>query len=450
LRSRILPLAVVFPFALACTCSGLSALPAGTATPPYVPPDCAGQAIATLPAATTIAQPTPALTADPALTKDRQLEVFEELAGLVPDLYVYPDLNGLDWPETAAAYRARIEAGLDTEAFYAEMGELILELGDEHSHFESPAEAAASDAELAGVIDYVGIGILMLPLLEEHRLTVLTVFPDSPAEHAGLKPHDSLLAVDGIPIVDDPPGSVEPVAHPERVRGPECSALVLTVQSPGGAPRDITLVRHAINTSLPVDARLVPTEDGSRIGYIFIPTFFDETIPGKVRRALEDFGELDGLILDNRMNGGGSNRVVEPILAHFTDGTLGGFVSRTGQRPLEVRADPVHNSLTVPLVILVGEDTVSFGEIFSGVLQDIGRAQVVGQTTLGNVELLRGHDLSDGSRVWLAEERFDSLNSGADWELTGIVPDLVAYAGWDTFTFETDPAVAAALQVLAH
>ena len=93
----------------------------------------------------------------------------------------------------------------------------------------------------------------------------------------------------------------------------------------------------------------------------------------------------------------------------------------------------------MPLVVLVGTDTVSFGEIFSGVLQDIGRAEIVGQTTLGNVEILHGHNLSDGSLLWLAEERFVPLNSQADWEKTGIVPDVQASADWDTFTFETDP-----------
>ncbi len=100
--------------------------------------------------------------------------------------------------------------------------------------------------------------------------------------------------------------------------------------------------------------------------------------------------------------------------------------------------------------MLVGEDTASFGEIFSGVLRDIGRAKIVGQTTLGNVETMYGYDFEDDSRAWIAQERFDPLNSDDNWELTGIVPDVEAYADWDTFTFETDPAVAAAVELLGH
>ena len=195
----------------------------------------------------------------------------------------------------------------------------------------------------------------------------------------------------------------------------------------------------------------MPTTDGSRIGYIFIPTFYDETIPDQVRAALESFGELDGLILDNRMNGGGSSSVVEPILSFVTQGTVGNFVSRSGERPLEVTADPIHNSQSVPLVILVGVDTVSFGEIFSGALQDLGRAKLVGQTTLGNVETLHIYSFSDSSEAWIAAERFAPINNPkADWEKDGVLVDVEAFADWDTFTFENDPAVTAAVALLGH
>jgi carboxyl-terminal processing protease len=209
-------------------------------------------------------------------------------------------------------------------------------------------------------------------------------------------------------------------------------------------------MRFRITTPPQIVARLVQTSDGSRIGYIFLPSFFDETLPGQVRQALRNFGQLDGLIIDNRMNGGGSSNVVEPILSDFTSGLLGHFVSRKETRAFQVPPDPVLNSQKVPLVVLVGTGTVSFGEIFSGILQDIGRAKVVGQTTLGNVETLTGYNFEDGSRAWIARERFDPLHSHADWEKTGIIPDVTAYADWDTFTFETDPSIAAAVKLLGH
>jgi carboxyl-terminal processing protease len=250
--------------------------------------------------------------------------------------------------------------------------------------------------------------------------------------------------VDGLPLVED--GK----SFSERLLGPPCSTLRLTLQSPGQEPRDIILMRNKITSSLRVDARLAPTSDGTRVGYIYIPTFFEDNIDEEVKQALVDFGDLDGLILDNRMNGGGSSEVIEPILSYFTSGKLGDFVSRKKTRSLTITADPINNSQTVPLVVLVGEDTASFGEIFSGIMQDTGRAKIVGKLTLGNVETLHGYSFSDGSQIWIAEERFDPINTHANWEQDGIRPDVEAYADWDTFTFETDPAVRAAVELLGH
>lgn len=461
MKIRRLTLIVVFFLSLSCNAitSGFKTPPTATPIPPtqtftptetpfpapaYIPPECQNSAIATIPAATTIAEPTLGVDANPPIGKDEQLKVFNDLVDRIDKVYLDPDFNGVDWKGIVATYRAKVEGGLDTKTFYTEMENLVSELGDDHSQFESPSVVADSEAELAGGNDFVGIGVLALPMIDKGHITVLAVFPDSAAEHSGLKAHDSLLAVDDIPLVEN--GE----AHIQRVRGPECSALRLTVQSPGGERRDIVLMRYKISSPESIDARLVPTTDGSRMGYIFIPTFFDKTIPDQVKKALTDFGPLDGLILDNRMNGGGSSSVLELVLGYFTSGTLGQFVSRTEKRPFTIEADPVHNSQTVPLVVLVGEDTVSFGEIFSGVLQDVSRAKIVGQTTLGNVETLSGYDFSDGSRVWIARERFDPAISHADWEKTGIISDVEAFADWDTFTFENDPSVAAALEILGH
>jgi len=438
------PLVILILLSLSCNAVTRIFIPAIPTPTVYIPPGCKRQALATLPAATTMAQPTSSLEANLTISKEEQLRIFDELSSTITKVYLYSDFNGLDWPATIAKYRAKVNSGLDTKTFYIEMENFVSGLGDDHSFFLSPKNVAASDLELSGKNDYVGIGVYFQPMLEKGRITVLSIFPGSSAEKGGLKQHDSILAVDGIPLTQN--GKV----NSEWVRGPECSAMLLTIQSPGEKARDVMFIRNRITTSLPITAQLVPTTDGSRIGYIFLPTFFDETIPPQVKKALEDFGPLDGLILDNRMNGGGSSIVVEPILSHFTSGTIGHFVSRAETNALTITADPMNNSQTVPLVILVGKDTVSFGEIFSGVLQNIGRAKVVGQTTLGNVETLEGYHFEDDSQVWIAAERFDPPNFPVDWEKNGVVPDVQAYADWDTFTFENDPSVAAAVKLLGH
>jgi C-terminal processing protease CtpA/Prc len=186
------------------------------------------------------------------------------------------------------------------------------------------------------------------------------------------------------------------------------------------------------------------------VGYIFLPTFLDESIPDRIEQALQEFGPLDGLILDDRMNGGGLGSVAEAMLAFFTSGPMGYFVNSQGESLLEIDPTAIHNSQTVPLVVLIGEDTVSYGEVFAGGLQDIERAALVGVTTLGNVEQLHRFDFTDGSRAWLATDRFDPLNSEPSWEEDGVVPEVVVAGAWEDFTAEDDPAVAAALELLAR
>src|SRR5215216_1746116 len=430
----------ITPTATQTTTVTASSTPTATAlVPAFIPPECSNTPLATVPPDTLASAPSDVQVTE--VPQGEQLTILRELGDIVGKNYVYPDYNGHNWTEIESRYQSEIETGLDTQSFYNEMSTMIRELGDEHSFFLSPAEVAESEAELRGDVQFVGVGIYGAPDFERQRLVVISTYPDSPAEHAGIQDHDSILFIDKQPITEE---------FSNLLRGHQCSATVLTVQSPGEEPRDVMLLRHSIQGDIPIDARLVTTTDGSKIGYIFIPSFFDETLPDQIKNALNQFGTLDGLILDLRMNGGGSSSVTYPILEYFINGTLGKFISRADSRTLEIEANEIQNSQTVPLVVMVSEDTVSFGEIFAGVMQDSGRAQIVGETSLGNVEVLHGYNFEDGSQVWLAAETFSSAFSNVNWEETGIVPDVQAFAEWDTFYFETDPSIASAVNLLGH
>jgi carboxyl-terminal processing protease len=191
-----------------------------------------------------------------------------------------------------------------------------------------------------------------------------------------------------------------------------------------------------------------------RIGYILLVSFEDSTIDDQVAAALGQMnadGPLDGLILDIRMNGGGSSTVLEPVLSYLIGGNMGHFVNHLEERPLEITLNDINGSSQVPLVVLVGSGTASFGEIFAGVLQDTGRAYLIGTTTDGNVEILWGFNLEDGSQLWLAKETFRPLNHpDQDWEKTGIIPDLYVSGEFDQYTLDNDPAVLAAIQYFSE
>src|SRR5574341_26122 len=271
--------------------------------PAFIPPDCETTPLATIPPDVAVQSSTGSETIE--ISQGEQMRILREISDIVKDVYVYPDFNGKDWNEIESRYKDRVESGLDTKTFYMEMQSMIDELGDEHSTFISPIGVEQADTELKGDTQFVGVGIYEQPDFQREQLVVVSTYPGSPAEYAGIQSHDTVLLVDGLPITEE---------TGKRLRGPKCSAVVLKVQSPGEAPRDVMLIRTAIEGNIPIDARLVLTKDGSRIGYIFIPSFFDETIPPQIEKALNEFGQLDGLILDVRLNGGGSSSVTYPIL----------------------------------------------------------------------------------------------------------------------------------------
>jgi carboxyl-terminal processing protease len=394
--------------------------------------------------------PSPASTSTPTPTLiplETQLSIFENLWSIVNDTYVYPDFNGVDWNAIHEEYRQLIFAGATNAQFYLAMNELITRLGDDHSQFLNPQEVAEQDAEYQGTYDYVGIGILVSAVPDRQRAVILSVFSGSPAEGAGLQPRDSIISVNGNTILDEN-GYLRDI-----VRGPEGTGIDVIVQTPGKEPREIHVTRHRITGEVPLFYKVITTPDDKRIGYILLVTFDDRTVDEQVASALRLMsGEapLDGLILDNRMNGGGSSTVLEPMLGYFVGGNLGNFINRDEVRPLQITLNDIVGSSQVPLVVLVGPETASFGEIFAGVLQDVGRAYLIGQTTDGNVEILWGYDLEDGSKLWLANETFRPLNHpDQNWEQAGIIPDSFQPGEFDEFSLENDPVILAAIRYLS-
>lgn len=396
------------------------------------------------PTATPVLQSTQAQTPIPL---GIQLSIFEDLWSIVHSTYVYPDFNGLDWDAVHEEYAQKINSGLTNDQFYFELSMLITRLGDDHSFFLDPVQVAQQKAEFSGMYDYVGIGVMASPVPARHRAVILSVFPGSTAHEAGLKARDSILSVDGSPVLDEY-GFLQDI-----VRGPAGTSLSLTVQTPGENPRVLKLQRQRITGTYPLVYQAISTPDGKRFGYILLIDFEDSTTDQKVSLAIREMSAdapLDGLILDNRMNIGGSSAVLEPMLSYFTGGNLGNFIGHGEQHPLQIKLNDIEGSSQLPLVILIGSGTVSFGEIFAGILQDVGRAYLIGTTTDGNVEILWGYDLEDGSQLWLANETFRPLNRpDQDWEKSGIVPDLTVPGDFDQYTLENDPAVIAALGYLS-
>ncbi|MEN8241005.1 MAG: S41 family peptidase [Chloroflexota bacterium] len=405
-------------------------IPDSTAVPTYAPD-------VTPPA------PTPTSTLVP-LNGQEQQAIFDELWDVVNEEYLYEDFNGVDWDAAYIEFSQKITDGMSSEDFYFGADELIFNLGDEHSIYLNPQVVAWEDAEYDRGSDYVGIGIWIEMVPDRERAVVLLTFPGGPADQAGIQAHDSIVSVEGVTYAD------ADMFYLDRLDGVAGTPVTLTVQSPGEEPRQLTVVRDRITGSLPIPHFVATTPAGQKIGYLLVPTFSDGSIGDLVGEALDELGaegELDGLIIDQRMNSGGYDTVMADTLGYFASGLVGHFSNRSKDTPLRITRRNVSGSASLPLVVLVGEGTASFAEIFSGILQDLGRATVIGETTLGNVEILWGYDFEDGSRAWIAHDTFIPLNQPeANWEKLGIIPSFEVSAPWDLYTFDTDPAILKALE----
>ena len=313
-------------------------------------------------------------------------------------------------------------------------------LDDRYTAYVSPQTFRLEQEGFEGKFE--GIGATIEQTADGKRIVIVAPLPDTPAENAGIKAGDIILAVDG----EDTEGwSVIDAVN--RIRGPKGTSVELLVQHLGEAePVTIAVVRGTIPL-LSLQARMLQDEP---YGLIHINTFTAET-PRELRRALDDLMEQDarGIVLDLRRNPGGLlNATVDVASEFLTDGLVTYEIDSRGHRDdWRVRSGGKYPD--VPLVLLVDAFSASGSEVLAGALQDHGRAAVIGTQTFGkgSVNLLR--ELSNGGGLYLTVAHWYTPN-GRLIEGEGVGPDVVVEferASQKDFDFE-DPQLAAAVEQL--
>lgn len=245
-------------------------------------------------------------------------------------------------------------------------------LGDQHSSYLDPDMLKRFNDMLQGS-EYEGIGAWVDPT--QDYLTVISPMPDSPAEKAGLRPGDKVIAIDG----EDMTGKGGEYAR-QRVLGPKGTVVRLTILRKGQAePFDVEVERAAIVTPS-VSGRMLD----NNIGYIQLFTFGDSTYE-ETQKALKDLlaQNPDGLILDLRNNGGGYRDTAIQVASQFVgSGTIMFEEFGDGRREA---FDALRGGLAteIPLVVLINEGSASASEIVAGAIQDYQRGYLVGMQSYG-------------------------------------------------------------------
>jgi carboxyl-terminal processing protease len=373
------------------------------------------------------------------LPLDTRRLLFDEVWHTVQRRYVYADFRGIDWTQLYVEYAPRIEQEADRVRFYALLTELVARLGDGHSRFVPPADAPlAADDAASGAASGLAIGALLVQHIDGTFVRV--VYPQSPAERAGLRPRDRIVAVDGH-------GDRRALSRP--LAGDVGDSVRLTIARPGS-----TRLRDIVVTFDGFEPRSGPTVQwyAGDVVWLTLPTLWVTDLGAQLRALLgELFHERTprAVVLDLRGNRGGWSAGLVDLLGSFVRGQVGTFHGRDGQRLLMITGDGGPDLRGLPLVVLVDSATASYAEVLAAVLQDEASATVVGVPSSGNTETIYAYTLFDGSRLWLAQERFE-LRDGRDLEGVGVVPDVtVAADDWIRFDDRTDPYTVAVSQVLA-
>jgi carboxyl-terminal processing protease len=334
--------------------------------------------------------------------KDREsLALYAEALDTVSDDYV--DREAID-PEKQT-YGA-IEGMLDT-------------LGDEgHTRFLTPEEREENTNSLSG--SYVGIGVTLES--EDEDIVIDSLIGGSPADEAGLKPGDVVVAVDGESVRGEDLSEVV-----EMVRGPEGIEVELTVMR-GDEERVFDLERAEIERAIASWA-LIP---GSDVAHVRLTSFSDDSAE-KLGQAFEDARAAGArrFILDLRDNPGGRLDQAVQIAGDFLQPGSVVYIREdaSGERE-KVYAEGGGPPADAPMVVLVNEKTASSSEILAGALRDNDRATVIGETTFGTGTVLSEFVLRDGSAILLGVAEW--LTPDGDFiRKTGIVPDEKVSLGED-------------------
>jgi len=320
---------------------------------------------------------------------------------------------------------------------YASIRGMLAALGDPNTFFIEPPDREIEEAQFKG--RYGGIGAEYT--MRDGYLVVVTAFPDSPAAKAGIRPGDTIVAVDGTELFG--------LSQNEAIlliRGRVGTKVVLTIRREGEPePLILQLTREEIE---PPTVTWELKEEG--IGYVKL-SFFGDRTNGELRRALTQLQSMGAtsLILDLRNNPGGLIGAAVDVASQFVDG--GVILYQRDAQGNDQPFPPKKGGLATetPLAVLVNGGTASAAEIVAGALSDHERAVLIGEKTFGKGSIQTVHELSDRSSIHVTTAHW-LTPQGHEIEGAGLIPDLEVPLTQEDIDSQRDPQLDRALAYLRN
>lgn len=330
-------------------------------------------------------------------------------AGFLTNQFINPpelNLPILAQAQNIIQNHAYYELPPDPAMEYGMIHGLVGAIQDPYSAFVEPVQHELTQDTFEG--EFGGIGAEVR--LEEDQRITLYPFPDSPAEQAGVENGDILTVVDGTEI------TLEMDIHTvvSMVRGPEGERVQITIQRPPEMTEYEFVIKRQVFQLPSVTWRII--EEHPEIGLVDINLIASSTTQ-EIRTAVEELRsqQVDKFIFDLTGNGGGildSGIEIAQLFLHDGDVILYQHFKGEEQDVYKANSDGEFSSL--PMVVLIDQNSASASEIIAGAIQAHQRAPLLGRPSYGKNTIQLVFTLDDNSSVHV---------TSAVWWLEGGNPD---------------------------
>ncbi len=299
--------------------------------------------------------------------------------------------------------------------------------------------------ELAGFVDgdygdKAGVGIRVYMDEESEGINVFYVFPDAPADKAGMKPGDVIVKVDDLEVTfENYQTSVDMVA------GKVGTTVTLTVDRDGELIV-MPIVRGNFTVSS-VEYRMIE----GNIGYVRIDGLASDTAKA-FKSAVEDLDQkgAESYVFDVREDSGGYlSSIVEVLDMLLPEGPIVRWELNDGT--VKQEDSDKEQLIKAPFAVLINGNTASAAELFAAALKDYDLAVLVGETTYGKGVMQTLYTLKNGDCLKVTTSKYLPPFS-ENYNGVGVVPDIEVSLPDDKLYFmvseEEDVQLQAAIKAL--
>ncbi len=310
--------------------------------------------------------PTPG---DAAYERD-PLFVFDTFVAIFEENYPFFECRAPDWLDTAASFRRNIDNQTSDRSLFETLSSLVEALHDGHVSLYSETFGGVSSAYSDGYRTLLDEAAERMTDPDLYIMEQLTLF--------------------------------------------EASALGYLTKEPAG-------------DGLPLRYGFLSSD----VGYLRIASFMSDfdTYADKIAEAMETFSSAAGLVIDLRINDGGSEIFAIETIAHFVEEPTDLLIRELRHHgenidSAVIRVSPVLPTFGGEVIVLMGPDTVSAAEYFALAMGELPNVKLIGQPTMGIFSNILPRRLPNGWEMGLSHEIVTTARDGLLFEGIGVVPDV--------------------------